>query len=160
MERLRDARLLVLGGRPDSCLRNKGAHLVNLLNPVQFLQSPMKSSATPPAPFLLPAKRRPFATEKLWFLNINLLLIPTFPTHHSDKIRDFLSKLRLKLEHLLLIKFNPRLQISSLRRKEFYPHWYGCSSLSSKNILSKFKLYSKSPKMEEVKWWVSEKGKF
>lgn len=101
-----------------------------------------------------------FAAEELRFLNINLLLIPTFLIHPSDKIWGFLSKLRLKLQRLLLINFNPRLQIASLRSKEFYPLWYGCNSLPSKSILSKSKLYCKPPKMEEIKWWVSGEGKW
>lgn len=99
-----------------------------------------------------------FATEKLQYLNINLLLIPTFLTHCLDKIWDFLSVLGLKLQDLLLINFNPRLQIVSLRSKEFYPHRYGYNSLPSKSILAKSKRYYKFPKMEEMKWWVSGGG--
>lgn len=46
---------------------------------------------------------------------------------------------------------------NNLTKKEgILPHWYGCNSLSSKSILSKSKLYCKSPNMEEIKQWVSE----
>jgi len=37
---------VVIDSREDACLQNPGGHLVNLLNPVQFLQSPMSISTT------------------------------------------------------------------------------------------------------------------
>lgn len=75
----------------------------SLLNSVGFLQSPVSASRIHATPTPPPLRGGHFATQKLQFPNINLLPMPTFLTHRLDKVWDFLSVLRLKLQNLLLI---------------------------------------------------------
>ena len=57
-------RLVVIGSREDGCLRNPGGHLVNLLNPVQFLITREDFNNTDQLP-LFPLVKDHFATERL-----------------------------------------------------------------------------------------------
>lgn len=57
-------RLVVIGSRENGCLRNPGGHLVNLLNPVQFLITREDFNNTDQLP-LFPLVKDHFATERL-----------------------------------------------------------------------------------------------
>lgn len=148
---------MVLGSRQDAFLEDKEPISSAWWTPLSFSSHPLTLQWYILPPFFSLWWGGHFAIEKLGLLNVNLLLIPIFLTHHSDKIWDFFCKLRMEFQYLLF-KFNPRFQIASPRSKEFYPHWYRHNSHPPKSILSKSKLYCKSPKMEEIKWWMSQGG--